>query len=202
MSLGAGLDWDVDMGSLVSPAQMETVTKHVDDAVVNGATVLTGGKARPDLGPFFYEPTVLEGVTDAAQCFADETFGPLVSLYRYGSVDDAIQLANDGEYGLNASVWGPVRQARDIAAKIKAGTVNVNEGFAASFASIDAPMGGMRHSGTGRRLGYEGIHRYTEPQAVAVERIIPIFGPDSVPARRWASLYTVALRMLRRTPRA
>jgi succinate-semialdehyde dehydrogenase/glutarate-semialdehyde dehydrogenase len=202
MSLGVGFDWEVDMGSLVSPAQLETVTKHVDDAVVNGATVLTGGNARPDLGPYFYEPTVLEGVTDAAQCFADETFGPLVSLYRYDTVDEAVELANAGEYGLNASIWGPSRTARHIAAGIKAGTVNINEGFAASFASIDAPMGGMRHSGTGRRQGYEGIHRYTEPQAVAVQRLVPILGPDSVSKRRWASLYTVGLRMLRRTPRA
>ena len=106
---------------------------------------------------------------------ADETFGPLVSLYRYGSVDEAIDLANAGEYGLNASVWGPVRVARDIAPRIKAGTVNINEGFAASFGSIDAPMGGMRHSGMGRRQGAEGIHRYTEPQAVAVQRGVPVF---------------------------
>jgi succinate-semialdehyde dehydrogenase/glutarate-semialdehyde dehydrogenase len=202
MSLGAGPDWDTDMGSLVSPAQLETVVKHVDDAVTNGATVLTGGNARPDLGPFFFEPTVLEGVTQAAQCFGDETFGPLVSLYRYSSVDEAIDLANAGEYGLNASLWGPVRAARDIAPRIKAGTVNINEGFAASFGSIDAPMGGMRQSGMGRRQGAEGIHRYTEPQAVAVQRGVPVFGPAFISSRRWAKLLTLGMKVLRRTPRA
>jgi len=202
LSLGAGMDWDTDMGSLVSPAQLETVAKHVDDAVTNGASVLAGGNARPDLGPFFFEPTVLEGVTQAAQCFGDETFGPLVSLYRYGSVDEAIDLANLGEYGLNASVWGPVRAARDVAPKIKAGTVNINEGFAASFGSIDAPMGGMRHSGMGRRQGAEGIHRYTEPQAVAVQRGLPVFGPASISSERWAKLLTLGMKLLRRTPRA
>ncbi len=202
LSLGAGLDWDVDMGSLVSPAQLETITKHVDDAVVNGATVLTGGQPRPDLGPFFFEPTVLEGVTEAAQCFAGETFGPLVSLYRYDTVEDAIALANGGEYGLNASVWGPVRQARPVAARIKAGTVNINEGFGATFGSIDAPMGGMRHSGLGRRQGSEGIHRYTEPQAVAVQRGMPVTGPSFLSAQTDAKVLSVGLKVLRRTPRA
>ena len=202
LALGAGLDWDADMGSLVSPAQLETVTKHVDDAIANGATVLTGGKARPDLGPFFYEPTVLEGVTDAAECFAGETFGPLVSLYRYGSIDEAIALANAGEYGLNASIYGPVRQARGIAATIKAGTVNINEGFSATFGSIDAPMGGMRHSGLGRRQGAEGIHRYTEPQSVGVQRGIPVMGPTYLKPETYAKVLTIGLKVLRRTPRA
>lgn len=202
MSLGAGLDWDADMGSLISQSQVETVTKHVEDAVANGATVLTGGRARPDLGPYFYEPTVLEGVTEAAACFAEETFGPLVSLYRYRTVDEAVALANAGEYGLNASLFGPVREARRIAPAIKAGTVNVNEGFAATFGSIDAPMGGMRTSGVGRRQGAEGILRYTEPQAVAVQRAVPMGGPAFVPPRVYAKALTLGLKALRRTPRA
>ena len=202
LSLGASLDWDADMGSLISQSQVETVAKHVDDAVANGATVLTGGRARPDLGPYFFEPTVLEGVTEAAECFAEETFGPLVSLYPYRTVDEAVALANAGEYGLNASIFGPVREARRIAPAIKAGTVNINEGFAATFGSIDAPMGGMRTSGVGRRQGAEGILRYTEPQAVAVQRAVPMGGPAFVPARRYAQALTLGLKVLRRTPRA
>jgi succinate-semialdehyde dehydrogenase/glutarate-semialdehyde dehydrogenase len=202
MSLGAGFDWETDMGSLVSQSQLETITKHVDDAVANGATVLTGGRPRPDLGPFFYEPTVLEGVTEAAECFAEETFGPLVSLYSYSTVDEAVELANQGEYGLNASLWGPVGVAKDIAPRIKAGTVNINEGFAATFGSIDAPMGGMRASGLGRRQGAEGLHRYTEVQSVGVQRLVPISGPAFVKPALFATLLTAALRFLRRTWRA
>ncbi len=202
MSLGASLDWDTDMGSLISQSQVETVTKHVADAVANGATVLTGGRPRPDLGPFFFEPTVLEGVTEAAECFAEETFGPLVSLYRYETLDEAVALANAGEYGLNASIFGPVREARAIAPRIKAGTVNINEGFAATFGSIDAPMGGMRSSGIGRRQGVEGILRYTEPQSVAVQRAIPMAGPAFVGSETYAKVMTLGLKALRRTPRA
>lgn len=202
ISLGAALTWEADMGSLVSAAQLETVIKHVDDAVANGATVLVGGNARPDLGPYFYEPTVLEGVTEAAECYAEETFGPLVSLYRYSDVDQAVRLANEGVYGLNASLWGPVRLARQIAPRIKAGTVNINEGYAATFGSIDAPMGGMRASGTGRRQGAEGLLRYTEPQAVGVQRLMPVSGPEFLRPQTNARLMTTALALLRRTPRA
>ncbi|WP_245527703.1 succinic semialdehyde dehydrogenase [Aeromicrobium marinum] len=202
LSIGPSLDWDADIGSLVSAAQLETTAKHVDDAIANGASVLVGGRARPDLGPFFYEPTVLEGVTAAAECFADETFGPLVSLYRFGDVEEAVALANAGEYGLNASIWGPVPDAREIAPRIKAGTVNINEGFSATFGSVDAPMGGMRSSGTGRRQGPEGLLRYTEPQSVGVQRLVPVGGPDFLSAKIFARVMTVALALLRRTRRA
>ena len=202
LRLGASLDFANDMGSLVSQSQLETITKHVADAEANGATVLTGGKARPELGPFFYEPTVLEGVTPAAECYADETFGPLVSLYRFSSNEEAIALANQGDYGLNASIWGKARTARTLAARIKAGTVNINEGFAATFGSIDAPMGGMRQSGLGRRHGSEGILRYTEPQSVASQSLMPVAGPRFFSPERNAGILTIALRILRRTPRA
>lgn len=202
LSLGASLDWDVEIGSLVSAAQLETVTKHVADAVANGATVLAGGEARPEIGPYFFEPTVLEGVTDSAECFAGETFGPLVSLYPYRQVEEVVELANAGEYGLNASIYGPVRAAKAIAPRIKAGTVNINEGFGATFGSIDAPMGGMRTSGTGRRQGDEGLYRYTETQSVGVQRLLPVAGPAFVKPQLYARIMTFALRLLRRTPRA
>ena len=79
---------------------------HVEDAVAKGATVLTGGRARPDLGPAFFEPTILEGVTKDMLAGVTETFGPVVALHRYSTVDEAVALANDTDYGLNASVWG------------------------------------------------------------------------------------------------
>jgi succinate-semialdehyde dehydrogenase/glutarate-semialdehyde dehydrogenase len=202
LALGVALDWDAEIGSLVSQSQLDTVTQHVADAVANGATVLAGGTARPDIGPFVFEPTVLEGVTASAICYGEETFGPLVSLYPYSSVDEAVDLANQGEYGLNASVWGNVRQAKAIAPRIKAGTVNINEGFSATFGSIDAPMGGMRQSGLGRRQGAEGILRYTEPQSVGVQRLIPMSGPDFISSPTYARLLRNGLKVLRRTPRA
>ncbi len=129
IKLSAGTGWDVDMGSLISKAQLETVSRHVDDARSKGAVVLAGGKARPDIGPLFYEPTVLSGVTPEMECFDNETFGPVVSIYRFSDESEAIQRANEGEYGLNASVWTrDSRRGRAVAAQLVAGTVNVNEG--------------------------------------------------------------------------
>ena len=202
LSLGVALDWDAEIGSLVSQAQLDTVTRHVDDAVAKGAVVLAGGKHRPDIGPLVFEPTVLDGVPAEAECAAGETFGPLVSLYRYSDVEEAISMANASEYGLNASVWGPTRHARRVADRIKAGTVNVNEGFAATFGSVDSPMGGMKSSGLGRRQGPEGILRYTEPQSVGVQRLIPMAGPTFMAKKTYARLLSFGLAVLRRTPRA
>src|SRR3712207_4565564 len=180
MTLGATLDWGNDMGSLISQQQLDTVVAHVEDAKAKGAKVLTGGNARPDLGPYFFEPTILEGVTPDMTCFGDETFGPVISLYRFHDEADAIARANAGEYGLNASIYSQDgARARAIARYIKCGTVNINEAFGATFASVDSPMGGMRESGMGRRQGSEGIHRYTESQSVATQRLIrfaPMFG--------------------------
>jgi succinate-semialdehyde dehydrogenase/glutarate-semialdehyde dehydrogenase len=203
MSLGASLDWGNDMGSLISQAQLDTVTAHVDDAVDKGARVLTGGRARPDLGPFFYEPTILEGVTPDMSCFADESFGPVISAYRFHDEADAISRANDGEYGLNASIYSQDgARARAIARQIACGTVNINEPFAATFASLEAPMGGMRQSGLGRRQGSEGVLRFTETQSVATQRLVRIAPALGMSDRTYGTVMTASLRLLKKLGRA
>lgn len=203
MTLGAGLAWEIDMGPLISQAQLGTVTRHVEDAIAKGAQVRTGGHARPELSPYFFEPTVLEGVTPEMEVFGHETFGPVVSVYRFADEADAVAGANQGEYGLNASVWTrDTARGRRIAARIKAGTVNVNEGFAASFGSIEAPMGGMRDSGLGRRQGKEGLLRFTESQTVATERLMNIAPPFGMKEETWARLMTASLRLIKKTGRA
>jgi acyl-CoA reductase-like NAD-dependent aldehyde dehydrogenase len=203
MKLSAGLEWGSDMGSLISQDQLDTVTAHVEDAVAKGATVLAGGKARPDLGPFFYEPTILEGVTPEMTCFGNETFGPVISLYRFHDEADAIARANDGDYGLNGSIYSrDVRRARIIARQIRCGTVNINEGFGSTFGSIDAPMGGMRQSGMGRRQGSEGIHRYTETQSVASQAVMRLAPQYGMSDEQYAKTMTLSLRILKKLGRA
>jgi succinate-semialdehyde dehydrogenase / glutarate-semialdehyde dehydrogenase len=203
MTLGATLDWGNDMGSLISQDQLDTVTAHVDDAVAKGARVLTGGRARPDLGPFFYEPTILEGVTPEMACFGHETFGPVISLYRFHDEADAVARANAGEYGLNASIYSQDgRRARAIAREITCGTVNINEAFGATFASIDAPMGGMRESGMGRRQGSEGILRYTESQSVATQRVVRFAPMLGMSDETYAKVMTANLRLMKKLGRA
>ncbi len=182
LSQGPALDYTTDVGSLTSAAQLERVQEHVADAVKKGATVLAGGKARPDLGPFFFEPTVLSGVTSDMACYAHETFGPVVAIHPVASADEAIALANDSEFGLNASVFSSSRRrAREVAELIDAGSVNINEGYRATFSSVDAPMGGMKHSGLGRRNGAEGLLRFVEARTVAESTgimTLPRTGPE------------------------
>jgi succinate-semialdehyde dehydrogenase / glutarate-semialdehyde dehydrogenase len=202
LRLSADRGWDVDMGCLISAAQLDTVRRHVEDARAKGAVVLTGGRARPDLGPLFYEPTLLEGVTPRMECFDNETFGPVVSLYRFSDESEAIERANTGEYGLNASVWTrDTRRGRAIAAQLVAGTVNVNEAYGATFGSIDTPMGGMRASGLGRRQGVEGIRRYLDPQSVAVQRLLPLAASHGLSDKTYAEVMTGALKVLKKIGR-
>ena len=201
MELSAALDYSADMGSLISDKQLKTVAGHVDDAVDKGATVLAGGKPRPDIGPYFYEPTILSGVRDDMAVFADETFGPVVSLYRVDSEEEAIDKANDSPYGLNFSVWtSDPKHGGQVAARLQSGTVNINEAYAAAWASVDAPMGGMKASGLGRRHGEHGILKYTEPQTIAVERLLPVGAPPWLSPGRYARIMTTGLRALRRMP--
>jgi succinate-semialdehyde dehydrogenase/glutarate-semialdehyde dehydrogenase len=201
MKLTAGLDYSADMGSLINATQLETVTQHVDDAVGKGAMVLAGGRARPDIGPYFYEPTILSGVREGMDAYEDETFGPVVSLYPVDSEEEAIAKANDSRFGLNFSVWtSDPERGRRVAARLQAGTVNVNEAYAAAWASVDAPMGGMKESGVGRRHGEHGIVKFTESQTIATERLLPVGVPPWIRADRYARVMTVGLRVLRRIP--
>lgn len=166
--LGSGLDFGADFGSLASAAQLARVQAHLDDAVAKGAVVLVGGKHRPDIGPWFFEPTVLTGVTPDMLVHAEETFGAIASLYLVGSDEEAVLAANSSEYGLNAAVFtASAARARRVADALEAGSVNINEGYRGSFASVAAPMGGVKQSGLGRRNGEAGLLRFVEPVTIS-----------------------------------
>jgi succinate-semialdehyde dehydrogenase/glutarate-semialdehyde dehydrogenase len=198
LRLGVSADFGVDVGSLTSGRQLATVTRHVDDAKAKGATVLAGGRARPDLGPFCYEPTVLTDVTPDMLAYRQETFGPVVSVYRVESDDEAVTRANDSEYGLNASVWSTnTRHARAVADRIRTGAVNINEGYGATYGSQAAPMGGMKASGLGRRHGVEGLLKLTDAQTVASQHLLGFDPPPGITARQHAAMLTAGLRLLK-----
>ncbi|MCB4207883.1 succinic semialdehyde dehydrogenase [Arthrobacter sp. UM1] len=196
--LGAGYGADYDIGTLTGPKQLERVEAHVEDARSHGASVVAGGRARPDIGPFAYEPTILEGVTPEAACFAEETFGPLVSLYPVDSVEEGVEQMNSTPYGLNASVWAGSRRAgHALAARIESGTVNVNEMFAAAFGAVDSPMQGYGLSGNGGRHGREALEHLTWTQTVAVQNALGFGVPEGVSRQGFMDAMTAGLRLLR-----
>jgi succinate-semialdehyde dehydrogenase/glutarate-semialdehyde dehydrogenase len=199
MKLRGGVGWGADMGSLINEQQVERVRAHVEDAVGKGAEVLSGGQARPDIGPYFFEPTILTNVDASMQLCDEETFGPVVSVYVVRSDEEALELANMSPYGLNSAVLTrDTRAGLELGRRIRAGTVNVNEGYGAAWGSTAAPMGGMRDSGLGRRHGIEGLLKYTESQTIATQRLIGFGGIGGQSDEQWAGLLTNALRTLKR----
>ncbi len=199
LKIGASLDYSMDMGSLTAERQLQRIEEHVRDAVEKGAQVLAGGRRRPDLGPLFYEPTILTGVTPQMDVYSEETFGPVVSVYAFDSEGEAVERANATRYGLNASIWtrDTVRGAR-LAQQVHAGNVNVNESYAAAWGSVDSPCGGRKESGLRARHGAEGILKFTETQTVAVQHLLPVGTPSWMTAAVHARWMTRLLKLLRR----
>lgn len=166
--LGVPDNYSTQMGPMINPTHLGRIRAHIEDAVAKGATVVAGGQVRPELGPSYIEPTVLVDVPPHAAAYREETFGPVVALYPYDALEDAIAAANDTVYGLNAVVISGrprSRRTRDVAARLEAGTVNINE-FLLGWATYDAPMGGVKQSGAGFRHGPEGLVRFTQPTTV------------------------------------
>jgi succinate-semialdehyde dehydrogenase/glutarate-semialdehyde dehydrogenase len=197
--VGAAYDYGPHVGSLVSVDHKDRVAAHVRDAVEKGATVLTGGRERPDLGPAFFEPTILEGVTQEMLTGSCETFGPVVALHRYRTEDEAIALANDTDYGLNASVWGAdVDNAVRVGRRIHSGNVNINDILATAYASKGTPSGGVKQSGVGARHGDQGLLKYTDCQNVGILRKQVMQAPEDIPYEKNVDNQLKGLAIMRR----
>lgn len=168
LKVGKSTKLDRDLGTLVSQAHLNRVQSLVDQAVSVGARLVTGGEHVSEAGPFAYTPALLTDIPLTAKLDRSEVFGPVLQVYGYHSVEEAVAAANDTEFGLNASVVGPNSDALAVARKLQAGSVNINEGYRASFASMHSPMGGFKQSGHGRRNGNYGLLRFVEPKAIGI----------------------------------
>lgn len=165
MKIGNGADADTDIGPLISSAGLQKVETHIQDALDKGAKLVTGGQRVGNAG-YFFEPTVLVDVPKTAIVAKEETFGPLAPLFKFDTDDEAIQLANDTEFGLAAYFY-----ARDYARimhvmeKLEYGMVGVNEGI---ISTEVAPFGGVKESGLGREGSSHGVDDFTELKYVCI----------------------------------
>jgi acyl-CoA reductase-like NAD-dependent aldehyde dehydrogenase len=165
-----GPDAEIDYGAFTSPRQIDIVERHVDDARALGARVLCGRRRQGDGPGLFYEPTVLAGVDHSMLVMREETFGPVVPVMAVRDAEEALRLANDSRYGLNASVWTrDVEQGIALAQRIESGNACVNECLV-SAGVPGLPFGGVKQSGVGTRHGgAEGLRQFCVRQAILVE---------------------------------
>ncbi|HEX4900445.1 MAG TPA: aldehyde dehydrogenase family protein, partial [Pyrinomonadaceae bacterium] len=179
LTQGAGTEAGVDIGAISNEAQLQLIEKQVQDAVRQGATIVTGGK-RLD-GPefkrgLFYQPTVVTNVNHSMELMREETFGPVLPLMTFRSEAEALTLANDSVFGLTASVWTKdLRKGRRVAEKIEAGTVMINE-VLYTHGIAETPWGGVKQSGYGRTHGRLGLLEMVTPKHIHLNRIT--FLPD------------------------
>ena len=166
--VGPADDPATTMGPLISRAQVERCEEFVEAAVRAGGRIVFGGRRPPHLTQgFYFEPTVLDVADNDNPAAREEIFGPVVCVIGYRDVDHAVQMANDSPYGLSGHVFGKnMRQAYEVAARLRTGTVNINGGAMSAFAS----SGGRGLSGVGRERGVEGLRIYQEIKCMSVSR--------------------------------
>src|SRR5690625_1463906 len=163
IKLGSGFDKDTEMGPLISAEHLEKVAQYVKNGLKEGATLAVGGGRPEDTelqNGFFYLPTVLTECSTELNVVQNEGFGPVITVEKFSTEEEAIRLANDSVYGLSGGVWSKdIAKAERVAAKMRMGTVWIND-FNIFFAQ--APWGGYKQSGIGHELGVQGLEEYTE----------------------------------------
>jgi len=169
LRVGPGSDPATDVGPLIRPQHVRRMIDLVDDAVSRGASVLSGGSARPDLGPNFFEPTVISGVDSTMKLFQEETFGPILAIQVVKCAKEAIAQANDSPFALAASIWTKDKaRGMALAGELRAGAVMVNDAIS-YFGIAEAPHGGCGASGWGRTHGKAGLLETVQMKYIDVD---------------------------------
>lgn len=158
--VGNGQESCVQIGPLVNDAQLRKVTEIVEDARSKGAQVLLGGHPLPEKGPLFYAPTIITGVTPNMRLYTEEIFGPVVSIVKFRTEQEALRIANDSNRGLAGYFYSQdISQVFRVSRKLEVGMVGVNEGI---ISTAEAAFGGVKESGIGREGSKHGIDDYVE----------------------------------------
>jgi aldehyde dehydrogenase (NAD+) len=170
MKCGDPMDWGTNIGPLISVEQRNKVESYIKSGLEQGAKLACGGGRPKELEKgYFVEPTIFVDVKNEMKIAQEEIFGPVLSVIKYSSVDEAVSMANDTIYGLAGAVYSKdMITAMDVAKKIRAGTVWINEHF---VLDNHYPFGGYKQSGIGRELGIESFHEYTEIKHVYVDLV-------------------------------
>ena len=177
LRLGPGSAPGVDVGPIIRPSQLEVLERPLAESVRAGARVRTGGKRRPDVGPTFFEPTVLTDVSLTSPVWREEVFGPVLPVVPADTADEAIRLANDSTYGLSASIWtGKRAHGELLARRVKAGAVLVNDATY-HVGAVEAPHGGTKESGQGRTHGEFGLLETCQPRFIGSDLLDRIRKP-------------------------
>jgi len=167
-----GSEAATDVGSMISENQLKIVENHVADFQQAGAQILTGGKRNKDFKGTFFEPTVISEATNEMRGMREETFGPTLPIAVFKTEQQAIELANDTDFGLTASVWTKdLRKGKRVAEKILAGTITVNE-VLYTHGIAQTPWGGFKQSGYGRTHGKWGLMELVAPQHIHINRVL------------------------------
>jgi len=200
MTVSAENGFHVHMGSLTNTRELARAEAHLADALQRGAKVIAGGERRPDLGPLFFEPTVLVDVTPDMAIMQEETFGPLLPILRVKDADDAIRQANDSPYGLSACIFTKnIRRGEKLAEGVESGDVTINHPMFV-FGTPDLPMGGWKDSGIGRRNGPEGLLRFVKPHAILSDNML-LTGPSLTQTdEKTRGFYTLERRLRKVLP--
>jgi acyl-CoA reductase-like NAD-dependent aldehyde dehydrogenase len=165
MPMGNGLEAGNVLGPLQNEKQFDIVSSLVEDARSRGARIVTGGGAAPELGPLFYQATVVADIDDGALLVDEEQFGPAIPVIRYTDIDDAVRRANSSSQGLGASVWSnDPDEAVAVAKRIEAGTVWINQHGAIN---PQVPFGGIKSSGYGQEFGVAGLKAVAAPKVIS-----------------------------------
>ena len=171
LRLGPGGDPSTDVGPLIRPHHVQRMRDLLGDAASRGAKVMCGGHARPDLGPNFFEPTVITDVDSTMKLFQEETFGPILAVQTVRDVEEAVARANDSPFALAASVWTSNKQHGEaIARHLRAGAVMVNDAIS-YFGIAEAPHGGCGASGWGRTHGKAGLLEMVQTKYIDADRL-------------------------------